>query len=148
VPLAWRPIISCVCGKLEAASKWLYYQLRKIANAVPAYFRDSQEAVTSLKESSLPPNAIFFTADATAMYTNIEPYVGIAAVQGWLIDFESELPEKFPFTIVIKTLEMVMTRNTFQFDDTYCQQFFGTSMDTPCACVYAKVAYGNDVHLT
>jgi hypothetical protein len=51
---------------------------------------------------SLSPNAILFTADATAMYTNIEPAVGMAAVQGWLVNFESELPEKFPSTFVIK----------------------------------------------
>jgi hypothetical protein len=30
VPLVWRPIISCVCGELEAASKWLDYQLRSM----------------------------------------------------------------------------------------------------------------------
>jgi hypothetical protein len=102
VPLAWRPIISCVGGELEAASKWLDYQLRKIANAVPTYLRDSQEVITSLREmGSLPPNARLFTADATAMYTNIEPAIGIAAVQRWLINFESELPEKFPSAIVI-----------------------------------------------
>jgi hypothetical protein len=35
-----------------------------------------------------------------------------------------------------------MTCNTFQFDDTYWQQFVGTAMGTPCACVYATVAYG------
>jgi hypothetical protein len=39
-----------------------------------------------------PPNARLFTAEATAMYTNIEPAIGIAAVQQWLIDFDSELP--------------------------------------------------------
>jgi hypothetical protein len=83
-----------------------------------------------------------FTTDATAIYTNIEPAVGIAAVQGWLVDFESELPENFPSTIVIKALEMVMTHITFQFDDTYWQQFVGTAMDTPCACVYDTVAHG------
>jgi hypothetical protein len=56
VPLAWRPIIGCVGGELEAASKWLDYQLRKIANTVPTYLRDSQEAITSLREmGSLPP---------------------------------------------------------------------------------------------
>jgi hypothetical protein len=76
------------------------------------------------------------------MYTNIEPAIDIAAVQQWLIDFNSELPEKFPSAIVISALEMVMTRNTFQFYDTYWQQFVGTAMGTPCACVYATVAYG------
>jgi hypothetical protein len=35
-----------------------------------------------------------------------------------------------------------MTRNTFQIDDTFWQQFVGTDMGTPCACVYAPVAYG------
>jgi hypothetical protein len=67
------------------------------------------------------------------MYTNIEPAKGIATVQQWLIDFDSELPEKFPSTIFIKALEMVMTHNTFQFDDTYWQPFVGTAMGTPCA---------------
>jgi hypothetical protein len=143
VTLAWRPIISCVGGELEAASNWLDYQLRKIANAVSTYLRDSQEAITSLREMGfLPPNARLFTADARAMYIHIEPAIGIAAVQQWLIDFASELPEKFPSAIVISALEMVMTRNTFQFDDTYWQQFVGTAMGPPCACVYTTVAYG------
>jgi hypothetical protein len=89
-----------------------------------------------------PPIARLFTTDATAMYTNIEPDVGIAAVQQWLIDLASELPEKFPSVIVINTLKMVMTRNTFQFDETYWQQFVVTTMGTPCVCVYGTVAYG------
>jgi hypothetical protein len=76
------------------------------------------------------------------MYTNIEPAIGIAAVQQWLIDFDSELPEKFPSAIVIKALEMVMTRNIFKFDDTYWQHFVGTAMGTPCACMYTTVTYG------
>jgi hypothetical protein len=76
------------------------------------------------------------------MYTNIEPAIGIAAVQKWLINFASEIPENFPSVIVISALEMVMTRNAFQFYDTYWQQFVGTVMGTPCVCVYATVAYG------
>jgi hypothetical protein len=35
-----------------------------------------------------------------------------------------------------------MTQNTFQFEDTFWQQFIGTTMGTPCACVYATFAYG------
>jgi hypothetical protein len=93
VPLAWCPIISCVGGELEVASKWLDYQLRQIANAVPTYLRDSQEVITSLREMvSLPPNARIFAADAMTMYTDIEPAIGIAAVQQWFIEFASELP--------------------------------------------------------
>jgi hypothetical protein len=70
---------------------------QKIANAVPTYHRDSQEAITSLREMGPPPNAILVTVDATDMYTNIETGIGLAAVQHWLIDFDSKLPEKNPF---------------------------------------------------
>jgi hypothetical protein len=94
--------ISCVCREVDAASTWLEYQLRKLATAVPTHLQDSQEAVASFKEmGALHLNVILFTADATAMYTNIEPDLGNAAVQGWLVNFESELPEKIPSIISI-----------------------------------------------
>jgi hypothetical protein len=72
------------------------------------------------------------TSDATAVYTNIELAVGITAVKAWLSEYESELPRGFLYRIVIEALELVMTR-TFQFDDTFSQQFVGTVMGTPCA---------------
>jgi hypothetical protein len=90
---------------------------------------------------ALPANARIFIADTMAMYTNIEPATGIAAVQAWLSDFEHELPKGFPARLVIQALEMVMTRNTFQFDDKFWQKFVRTSMGTPSACVDATVAY-------
>jgi hypothetical protein len=37
---------------------------------------------------------------------------------------------------------MVMTRNTFQFDNTYWKQLVGIAMGTPWQCVYATLAYG------
>jgi hypothetical protein len=142
-PLAWQPLISCVCGELEAVSKWLDFQLRRITKQVPTYLRDSQEAVDSLRAmGALPAHARLFTSHAMAMYTDIEPSVGISPVKAWLSDYETDLPKGFLSHIVLEALELVMTRNTFQFDDTLCQQFIGTAMGTLCACVYATVAYG------
>jgi hypothetical protein len=91
---------------------------------------------------ALPAHARLFTSDATAVYTNIEPAVGISAVKAWLSDYETELPKGLPSQIVLEALELVMTRNAFQFDDTFWQHFVGTAMDIPCACVYVTVAYG------
>jgi hypothetical protein len=97
---------------------------------------------------ALPANARIFAADATAMYTNIEPATGIAAVQSWVKDFEHESPKGVPSRLVIHALEMVMTHNTFQFNNTLWQHFVGITTDTPCACacacagIYATVAYG------
>jgi hypothetical protein len=110
VLLAWRPIIRCVCGELEAVSKWLDYPLRRIAKKVPTYLRDSQETVDSLTEMGpLPKNTRLFTSNAIAMYMNIEPAVGISAVKAWLSEFENELPKGFPTHLVIEALELVMT---------------------------------------
>jgi hypothetical protein len=124
-------------------SKWLDFQLRRITKQVPTYLPDSQEAVDPLRAmGALPTHARMFTSNATDMYTNIEPTVGIAAVKAWRSDYDTGLPKGFPSRIVLEALELVMTRNTFQFDDTFLQQCFGTAMGTPCACVYATVAYG------
>jgi hypothetical protein len=129
-----------VCGELEAVSKWLDYQIRRITKQVPTYLGDSQEALVSLRAmGELLINARLFTSDAMAMYTNIEPAVGIATVKTWVSEYESELPKGFPSRIII---ELVLTRNTFQFDDTFWQKIIGTAMGTPHACVYATVVYG------
>jgi hypothetical protein len=89
----------------------------------------------------LAENARLFTSDATAMYTNIKPAVGIATVKAWFSEFESELPKVVRTRIVIAAIMLVMTRNKFQFDDMFWQQFIVTAMGSPCACVYATVAY-------
>jgi hypothetical protein len=88
----------------------------------------------------LPPHARLFTSDATAMYTNIEPNVGITAIKDWIATTKS-LPDNFPTNLVLEALEIVMNRNIFQFDDTYWRQFVGTAMGTPCACSYATLSY-------
>jgi hypothetical protein len=67
---------------------------QKDKNQVPTYLRDSQEAVDSFRVMDpLPENARLFTSDATAMYTNIGPTVGIAMAKAWLSEFESDLPK-------------------------------------------------------
>jgi hypothetical protein len=91
-------------------SKWLEYQLRKITKKVHTYLRDSHEAVDSIiAMGPLPENARLFTSDTTAMYTKIEPAMGIAAVKAWLSEFEHELPKGFPTHLIIEALELVMT---------------------------------------
>jgi hypothetical protein len=59
------------------------------------------------------------------------------------VDFEHELPKGFPSNLVIQALKMVMTCNTFRFDDTLWQQFVVTAMGTPGTDIYAKLAYGH-----
>jgi hypothetical protein len=77
-PLKWRPIVSCVNGVTEAASKWLDHHMRRLLPYITSYLRDSQHVIDLVTDlGTLPSHARLFTADATAMYTNIEPDVGV-----------------------------------------------------------------------
>jgi hypothetical protein len=73
------------------------------------------------------------------MYTNIDINHGLEVFETWFIEFESELPPKFPTTLFLKLLKLVMTCNVFQFGDTYWLQLDGTAMGTSCACMYATM---------
>jgi hypothetical protein len=44
---------------------------------IPSYIKDSRHLLSELKHLQLPPNAKLFTANATAMNTNIDTKTGI-----------------------------------------------------------------------
>ena len=43
--------------------------------------------------------------------------------------------------MVLKALQLVMSNNVFQFDDTFWLQLTGTAMGTSLACMYATIYY-------
>ena len=53
-------------------SKWLDYQLKKLLPFIKSYLRDSQTLLDDLKPRQFPPSARLFTADANAMYDNMD----------------------------------------------------------------------------
>jgi hypothetical protein len=53
------------------------------------------------------------------MYTNIDSKHGIQVISSWLEDFKEKISADFPAVLFIKILQIVMTRNVFQLDDTY-----------------------------
>lgn len=139
-PFATRPVESCIDSFSEVASKWLDYRMTQLLHMSRTYIKDSNETREELLElDCLPAHARLFTADAVSMYTNIDINHGLEVFETWFIEFESELPPKFPTTLFLKLLKLVMTCNVFQFGDTYWLQLDGTAMGTSCACMYATM---------
>jgi hypothetical protein len=113
---------------------------------VKSYTKNSFPILKDLKNITLPPGALLFTADATSMYTNITTHVSVHNVKQ-LMDLH--LPANYPKELVLDILESIMNSNIFMFGDTFWLQTSGTAMGTPVACSYATTSYGNheNVHI-
>ncbi len=106
----------------------------------PTYTKDSFPVLPELKAiNQLPPNAKLFTCDAVSMYTNIDSTHGIQVIMNWIEEYLEEIPTNFPKELFLRILQIIMTSNIFQLDDTYWLQTCGTSMGTSCTCAYATL---------
>jgi hypothetical protein len=124
-------------------STWLDFKMKVLLQCIPTYLKDTNDLLKALSSlPKLPPSAKLFTADATAMYTNIDTATALEAFNFLFDHYKKEIPEDFPRDFFLKALEIVMNRNLFQFDDTYWLQLDGTAMGTPSACLYATISYG------
>jgi hypothetical protein len=142
-PVKFRPVVSCVGSFNAVFSTWLDYTMKKLLKTIPSYLRDSNHILQELQNlPHLPPKARIFTADATAMYTNIDTATAIEAFTFLLDHYADEIPNNFPRAFFLETLQFIMENNIFQFDDTYWLQLTGTAMGTPTACLYATIAFG------
>ena len=142
-PIKFRPVVSCINSFNAIFSTWLDFKMKSLLQCIPTYLKDSNALLQQLQALPLlPPTARLFTADATAMYTNIDTDTALEAFTFLFENFTEEIPSDFPKTFFLKVLEIIMKNNLFQFDDTYWLQLDGTAMGTPTACLYATISYG------
>jgi hypothetical protein len=141
-PVPFRPVIS-QCGSLGAIiSTYIDFELQKLTKYVPSYIKNSSHLLDELdKLPTLPPNACLFTADATSMYTNIDPEEGIPTLRAYLNESNEETDSPINIELICTLTELVMTNNIFTFGDTWWHQKIGTAMGTPCACIYATIFF-------
>lgn len=141
-PLKTRPVVSCINSPIEYYSKWLDVYMKKLLPLSRTYLRDSTQVLKELAAlGNLPPNAKLFTADAISMYTNIDIQHALQVFRCYFTDFADEIPDDFPTEPFLAILEIVMTSNIFQFDDTYYRQKDGAAMGTGSACMLATLYY-------
>jgi len=102
--------------------------------------KDTSHVLQDIKKvENLPSHSRLFTCNAESMYTNINNIHGIEIIRKWLEDYSQEVPQDFPTEFLLKVLQIVMSNNIFQFDDTYWLQKCGTAMGMSCACSYATL---------
>jgi hypothetical protein len=73
-------VVSGINSLLAIFSYWPDYRLKELFIHVRSFVKDSTTVIKELKELTIPENALFFTADATLMYTNIDAPLGVESI--------------------------------------------------------------------
>lgn len=140
-PWKTRPIVSVAGSLTHGLGRWVDQQLQPLCRLLPSYLKSSLELKTQLQALTLDtPRVRFFTADASAMYTNIDTDHALEKIATFLRT--SPLCTGAPTEAIIQALTIIMRRNYFKFGDTAWLQTTGTAMGTPPGCVYATLYFG------
>ena len=128
-PVSYRPVVSCINNFNAVFSKWLDFKMKSLLSCIPTYLKDSNALLKDIENlPKLPANAKLFTADATAMYTNIDTDIALEAFSFLFEHYKEEIPSDFPKAFFLSALEIIMKCNLYQFDDTYWLQKDGAAM--------------------
>ena len=142
-PFSLRPVVSTSGSLLAIFSTWLDYKMKELVPLVKSYVKNSFTVIDELKDLAIPSNALFFSADAISMYTNIDTATGLNAMKNFIQSNKEHISSSFPCDLFLEVLRLVMQNNIFSFADTYWLQLSGTAMGTPVACAYATVTFGH-----
>jgi hypothetical protein len=141
-PLKTRPIVSYSGSYFYGLGVWVDFYLKQVAVTLQSYLKSSFDLRAQLAALNLPPGRHrLFTADATSMYTNIDTPAALAAIRHY-IESNPLLFPSIPLHALLDALELIMTRNVFQFGDTFWHQLTGTAMGAPPAPSYATLSFG------
>ena len=136
-----RPIVSACSCPTEHISLYLDSILQPLVETLPTYIKDSTHAlnlIESLNNQNIPITSLF-TVDVTSLYTNIPHADGLKALSFYLEKRHSKEP---PTESLIRLAELVLTLNTFSFNDTVFNQMSGVAMGTKMGPSYACLFMG------
>jgi len=66
--------------------------MKQLLQFIPSYVKNSNSLISELRMLDIPPGAKLFTADATAMYTNIDVNTGLMAFQTLFNTYKDTIP--------------------------------------------------------
>ncbi len=138
-PISVRPIVSGCGGPTEKISQFIDYYLQPQVPKIDSYIRDSGHLISMLEQLKLPKNCTLATIDVKALYLNIPHKEGIKAVMDRLY-YNNPNSEGIPIppSTMTDLLNIVLTKNYFQFADHMYHQIQGTAMGTKMAPAYAN----------
>ena len=139
-PIAVRPIVSGCGGPTERISQFIDLHLQPFVPKVKSYIRDSGHLINILEKTKIPTSSILATIDVKSLYLKIPHKEGVEAVKNRLY-FKNRESDTVPIPpgAMSDLLNIVLTQNYFQFNDSMYHQVQGTAMGTKMAPAYANL---------
>jgi hypothetical protein len=101
-------VVSTSGSLLAIFSTWLDYKMKELVLLVKSYVKNSFMAIDELKNMTIPTNALFFSADAVSMYTNIDTSAGLNAISNFIQVNKDLIPNNIPCDLSLQILDLVM----------------------------------------
>ena len=140
-PVEIRPITACCGSMLYRLGMVVDMYLQEIAKTFNSYVKNSRTFKDAITARRAPPGTKIFTADARAMYTNINTRMALREIKQFLFWNQSKLPG-MPIGAICDGLKIIMENNIFTFGDTLWKQINGAAMGQPPSPSYATISYG------
>lgn len=131
-----RPIVSDCGSESYGIAEYLDYFLTPLSTKHGSYVKDTQHFLDRVIALTLTEPCFLFTMDVNSLYTNIEIPLGMEAIKKILRRYPDP---KRPDEILMKLLDISLTRNDFVFQDKFYLQTKGTAMGKRFAPAYANI---------
>ena len=143
IPPPGRPIISANGCPTENISQFVDFFLNPTCLTLPSFVKDTTHFLQKLNDlGTLPDNCILVTMDVSSLYTNIPNNEGLSAARIALDTHRPQAGIKPTNASLIHLLELVLTKNNFQFNGVNFLQIGGTAMGTKVAPSFAVTYMG------
>ena len=107
--------------------------------SLPSYVKDTSDFITKIHNlKGIPQNAFLVTLDGTSLYSNIPHDDGIKAFDHLM----SEMGKSQAGSVISKLINLVLTKNNFQFNGENYLQVLGTAMGTRMAPSFTSLFMG------
>jgi len=122
---AGRPIVSDCASESSKICEFIDYFLQPLSIRHPAYIKDTYDFVNKIRDLPIHPDHLLFTADVTALYTNMKPDLIIQAIQ----DIFKQYPDPTrPDSELLQLLSLTLYNNDFEFLGQFYLQTCGIAM--------------------
>ncbi|XP_076446399.1 uncharacterized protein LOC143283893, partial [Babylonia areolata] len=138
---SWATYRFGLCLPTALISAFLDSVFQPLVAALPTYMNDTNHTLNLLNDFSFPADCTerhVFTMDIVSLYTNIPHPEGMLAVKQFLP--KSSLRLHFP--TILRLTELVLTLNSFSFDQDHFQQQSGVTMGTKMGPSFACLFVG------